>query len=57
MTWRQRHGVWTSGRWTIRLDVDAHSHVVLYELYDSTRFVRYFESPNYAMQYAERAQP
>lgn len=51
--WVQRHGTWRSGPFTIRLDLDPRTKVVVYELYDSTRFAGYFESPNYAMRAAE----
>lgn len=54
-SWQQSHGVWTCGAWTVRIDLNPRTKIVLYELFDHTRFVRTFVSAQAARAYAERA--
>lgn len=52
MKWRQRHGVWNSGPFTVRVEVDPRTHVTCFELFDSTRFVQVFASAQEARNHA-----
>jgi hypothetical protein len=51
--WRESHGVYTRDAWTVRLDFNPRSKVTLFELYDSTRYVRTFPSAQAAKAYAD----
>jgi hypothetical protein len=53
MKWREQHGVWTRGAWTVRVDFNPRSKVTLFELFDSCRFVRTFASAQAAKAYAD----
>ena len=53
MTWRQSHGVWTRGAWTVRVDHNERAKVTLFELFDGTRYVRAFTSAQAAKAYAD----
>lgn len=53
MKWSAKHGVWISGAFTVRLEMDPRTSVVLFELYDATRYVKAFLNANEAKQHAE----
>lgn len=54
MKWAGRRGLWTAGPFTVCAQLDERTKVVLFELYDSTRFVKSFASAQEAKKHAEQ---
>lgn len=52
MEWIERHGIWTCGAFTVRLDFNPRTEIALFELYDSTRYVDVFSSAQAAQDHA-----
>ena len=50
--WRHRNGIWWTGPFTVRTELDPRTKIVLFELYDTTRFVAYFGSAQEARKHA-----
>lgn len=53
MTWSFARGVWMSDPFTICVQLDERTKVVLFELYDHTRFVKVFASEQEAKKHAQ----
>ena len=51
--WKQSHGTWHRGAWTVRTDFNPRTSITLFELFDGTRYVRAFTSAQAAKAYAD----
>lgn len=56
MNWKFEHRAWFAGPFTIVLEVCERRKLTIFELYDSTRFVKAFASVQEAQQHAEAMQ-
>ena len=56
MKWKLKPGLWMCDPFTIELQLDERTKLVVFELYDGTRYVKAFNSVQEAKQHARGMQ-